>query len=243
MDPAKRTAAVAVLALFALGGAVFHWGGSRERHERPPAAEVRAAPAPSAVPSATPPQQSERPPPEPNAPPVRRVPQVRGVPAEAPLQPPAEVAAVEEWSLGSWPDEMPSILRPPAFRKQVEAAMQKCATPMTLIDVDCTGPPCYAVFAVSRGEPPGISDNKVLMDFSERCATWHESYGMSVDRYTRASRSVSCRDGHQVWVLLLGSDEAFEPLGVDRPERFSILKADQQARIDTAVAQYDVCAL
>lgn len=120
---------------------------------------------------------------------------------------------------------MPADLRPPRFEQIVRGAVADCAPDnLDLVGVDCTEPPCYAVFRAVRDASGAPSDSAVLQDFASNCEPWRKHYEDAVVRLTRHTSSFTCPDGSREWVLLLGSELALDPLGVTTEEREEELK-------------------
>lgn len=125
-----------------------------------------------------------------------------------------------------WPTELPLELTPEGFTDQVERAAERCV-PGTLVDVECTEPPCLAVFR------PQSDDwwNR----FVNECEGWAGPYGSSV---TALQFLADCPDGSVEAVVMLGATELSEQVDEALPEGDFSKRLDQRR---LAVEQGWVC--
>lgn len=191
--------------------------------------------APTPPPRAKPAEPAPDPPDLPPQPSVairRETPQPRAVgsPEPAPaVATPTEV--VQPWSLG-WNDTVPERFRPTAFEANVRAAVAACDPPnLSLVAVDCTGAPCYAVFRGERDGTRQTGDNELMQAFSSDCPAWKDNYEDAVYGLTRHSTSFTCPDGSREWIVLFGSELVLPYLGVDSQEREQVVKDDAETRV------------
>ncbi len=120
----------------------------------------------------------------------------------------------------SWTDDIPELLRPEAFKANVEEAIDDCEPDVELVGFDCTEPPCFAIL---RPDSADWWDGLV-----NSCPAWTDNYTSSV---ASASFNAVCADGSEERVQMLGwsshllPDEGTAEDKENRNKRFS-------ARID-----------
>jgi hypothetical protein len=98
-----------------------------------------------------------------------------------------------------WLGDLPAELRPDAFGAELTEISKQC-DPDAFVRVDCSEPPCLAVFLEPDGDGffgaaglPGSGPTN--------CEQWKEKYG---DNVTMSSRNVLCADGSTHSLLVLG---------------------------------------
>jgi|GEM_PF-7102644 len=149
-------------------------------------------------------------------------------PKTAPLPQVAPAAGVgEAWE---WVDFVSIDLAPEGFHGQLRALTQQCgATGLTLLDVDCTEPPCLGIF---RARQPGAE--QALL----QCPQWRQQWGRAAQRDRRV---IDCGDGIQEDALLLGPTKVLQWLTDPAPDDPENLNKRLRLRAGYAVEDWS-CA-
>ena len=121
----------------------------------------------------------------------------------------------------------PAHLKNPEFSEIVSEVQEECAGPGILVGADCSRPPCFAVFWMSR-EPVRQNVDDWLFEQLSDCPQWRDRFGVTVDRWTRHSRGGIDCDGEEHMFLILTPEESLSHYGNSQMQR----KRADERRVD-----------